>query len=356
MAPPKGLLKCSEQKSSTQSGSTLTSAPSSIHEVSSVSGGSSSSSESGSVTPSSTTSSTPFPGNVTALLQQQQLQQTTSQQAAALAALAQNNNMLEQALSQELKRAQVLKTQLAVLDKVTIAQAAADQQKAALLASAGLTIPSALQQAVAMNSLLLGSSLAAQALAPQIGAAQPTLPLQTLSLSLVPSTQVLLDPLLSVNTTNGVVAVPPVQIPIGPNNGNTMAAVPVISNMQLNNKNFPYRDASLIPDPIVLEKGSSKTTKEPFPTKIHRMLAELEKAGQADIASFLPHGRAFMIHKPKKFTNEIMPKYFRMSHFSSFQRQLNLCEYLNGNELRWCRPCSLSILLLTLPSPSLLYR
>lgn len=57
-----------------------------------------------------------------------------------------------------------------------------------------------------------------------------------------------------------------------------------------------------------------------FPQKLHQMLSELERQdGGLDIASFLPHGRAFAIHKPRDFVKHVMPKYFRMSRFSSFQ-------------------------------------
>lgn len=65
-----------------------------------------------------------------------------------------------------------------------------------------------------------------------------------------------------------------------------------------------------------------------FPQKLHQMLSDLEREeGGTDIASFLPHGRAFAIHKPRDFVKLVMPKYFRMSRFSSFQRQLNLYEF-----------------------------
>jgi hypothetical protein len=65
-----------------------------------------------------------------------------------------------------------------------------------------------------------------------------------------------------------------------------------------------------------------------FPQKLHQMLADLAgQEGGADIASFLPHGRAFAIHKPRDFVKHVMPKYFRMSRFSSFQRQLNLYDF-----------------------------
>lgn len=63
-----------------------------------------------------------------------------------------------------------------------------------------------------------------------------------------------------------------------------------------------------------------------FPQKLHQMLSELEGLeGGKEIASFLPHGRSFAIHKPRDFVKFVMTKYFvRMSRFSSFQRQVSL--------------------------------
>lgn len=88
--------------------------------------------------------------------------------------------------------------------------------------------------------------------------------------------------------------------------------------------------ASMVNDQATLaaagekRKGRSGT----FPQKLHQMLSDLERQeGGSEIASFLPHGRAFCIHKPRDFVKEVMPKYFRMSHFSSFQRQLNLYDF-----------------------------
>ena len=91
--------------------------------------------------------------------------------------------------------------------------------------------------------------------------------------------------------------------------------------------------ASLVPDHLApLLENSDRTGRKgrtgTFPQKLHMMLSDLEnEEGGRDIASWLPHGRAFAIHKPKEFVKSIMPKYFRMSRFSSFQRQLNLYEF-----------------------------
>mmetsp|Transcript_17291 Transcript_17291/g.37744 ORF Transcript_17291/g.37744 Transcript_17291/m.37744 type:complete len:359 (+) Transcript_17291:94-1170(+) len=82
----------------------------------------------------------------------------------------------------------------------------------------------------------------------------------------------------------------------------------------------------------VLLDGSSDRPRKgrtgTFPQKLHQMLSDLERQeGGTDIASFLPHGRAFAIHKPRDFVKHVMSKYFRMSRFSSFQRQLNLYDF-----------------------------
>jgi hypothetical protein len=70
-----------------------------------------------------------------------------------------------------------------------------------------------------------------------------------------------------------------------------------------------------------------------FPQKLHQILLDLERQeGGTEIASFLPHGRAFAIHKPREFVKHVMPKYFRMSRFSSFQRQLNLYDFQRVTE------------------------
>lgn len=62
----------------------------------------------------------------------------------------------------------------------------------------------------------------------------------------------------------------------------------------------------------------------PFPVKLHEVLDQVEADGFAHIISWQGHGRCFMIHKPKEFVDYIMPRYFRQSKLTSFQRQLNL--------------------------------
>ena len=63
---------------------------------------------------------------------------------------------------------------------------------------------------------------------------------------------------------------------------------------------------------------------EPFPLKLHRMLETCEREGLSDVASFFSHGRAFAIHKPRRFVEYVMPRFFKQTKLTSFQRQLNL--------------------------------
>mmetsp|Transcript_48670 Transcript_48670/g.139944 ORF Transcript_48670/g.139944 Transcript_48670/m.139944 type:complete len:346 (-) Transcript_48670:218-1255(-) len=61
----------------------------------------------------------------------------------------------------------------------------------------------------------------------------------------------------------------------------------------------------------------------PFPLKLHEMLLSTAREGMEDIVSWQPHGRCFLVHKPKEFV-ELLPRYFKLSKLASFQRQLNL--------------------------------
>jgi hypothetical protein len=61
----------------------------------------------------------------------------------------------------------------------------------------------------------------------------------------------------------------------------------------------------------------------PFPLKLHEMLEIAALEGNEHIVSWQPHGRCFVVHKPKEFV-ELLPGYFKLSKLASFQRQLNL--------------------------------
>ncbi|GAX16311.1 hypothetical protein FisN_35Hh010 [Fistulifera solaris] len=62
----------------------------------------------------------------------------------------------------------------------------------------------------------------------------------------------------------------------------------------------------------------------PFPNKLHAVLDQVEADGLSHVISWQPHGRCFVIHNPQEFVEYVMPRYFRQSKLTSFQRQLNL--------------------------------
>jgi HSF-type DNA-binding len=47
---------------------------------------------------------------------------------------------------------------------------------------------------------------------------------------------------------------------------------------------------------------------QPFPEKLHEMLSTVDGTNEMNIVAWLPHGRAFIVRKPKEFTDLIMPK------------------------------------------------
>ena len=72
-----------------------------------------------------------------------------------------------------------------------------------------------------------------------------------------------------------------------------------------------------------------------FPLKLHAVLDQVDRDGLSSIVSWQPHGRCFVIHKPKEFVDHVMPNYFRQTKLTSFQRQLNLygfCRLTRGKD------------------------
>ena len=46
----------------------------------------------------------------------------------------------------------------------------------------------------------------------------------------------------------------------------------------------------------------------PFPERLYNMLKQAENEGFEEIVSWSPHGRCFIVHQPKQFVDEVMPK------------------------------------------------
>lgn len=79
-----------------------------------------------------------------------------------------------------------------------------------------------------------------------------------------------------------------------------------------------YRDFTNIPDTAGYVRKKTGGVTQPFPEKLHEML---DQVNEPSLVAWLPHGRAFIVRKPKEFTAQIMPKYFRQTKLTSFQRQ-----------------------------------
>jgi hypothetical protein len=69
-----------------------------------------------------------------------------------------------------------------------------------------------------------------------------------------------------------------------------------------------YRDHSQLPDDDSFIRKKTGGVTQPFPEKLQEMLRAVDGTQDAEIVSWLPHGRAFLVRKPKEFTDVIMPK------------------------------------------------
>lgn len=90
-----------------------------------------------------------------------------------------------------------------------------------------------------------------------------------------------------------------------------------------------YHDHAYDRDETLAEEDSQEERRRggvsvAFPLKLHSVLIQAEADGLGHAISWQPHGRCFVIHKPKEFTDFVMPRYWKQTKLTSFQRQLNL--------------------------------
>lgn len=83
---------------------------------------------------------------------------------------------------------------------------------------------------------------------------------------------------------------------------------------------FYYCDHSLDIDPDPLTPLTPPGRVPNFPAKMHSILS---RPDLADIISWMPHGRAWRVLKPREFEVRVIPTYFEHAKFSSFIRQAN---------------------------------
>jgi hypothetical protein len=85
-----------------------------------------------------------------------------------------------------------------------------------------------------------------------------------------------------------------------------------------------FSDPASSCDPLF---GNAPGQQVSFPLKLQRILDKLEAEGNTDVISWLPHGRAFIVHDSHRFVSELMPHWFNQSKYSSFQRQLHMYNF-----------------------------
>eukprot|EP00980_Cylindrotheca_fusiformis_P013884 scaffold3598_cov115-Cylindrotheca_fusiformis.AAC.20 len=83
---------------------------------------------------------------------------------------------------------------------------------------------------------------------------------------------------------------------------------------------FYYKDYSQVPDPDPFKPLTAPGRVPNFPAK---MMAILSRPELSDIITWLDHGRAWKVLKPREFEMKVLPTYFEHSKFSSFIRQAN---------------------------------
>merc|ERR1712076_59445 len=81
------------------------------------------------------------------------------------------------------------------------------------------------------------------------------------------------------------------------------------------------------PNPAINKSEKSSSLVKSFPMKLYELLSRVDKEGINAIISWQPHGLCFVIRAPERFVEEVIPRYFKQTKLSSFQRQLNVYDF-----------------------------
>jgi HSF-type DNA-binding len=84
-----------------------------------------------------------------------------------------------------------------------------------------------------------------------------------------------------------------------------------------------YQDRSQVPF-VAGNQSSKKAAALAFPAKLFEILDLVEKDGLSRILSWQPHGRCFVIHRPKDLESVLVRYFPGINKARSFQRQASL--------------------------------
>lgn len=79
-------------------------------------------------------------------------------------------------------------------------------------------------------------------------------------------------------------------------------------------------DFDQLASPSATPRSESNKFQSSFPAKLYLLL----ESASEDIVSWLEDGKSFRVYDMERFVTSILPQYFKVSKFESFQRQLNL--------------------------------
>jgi hypothetical protein len=95
------------------------------------------------------------------------------------------------------------------------------------------------------------------------------------------------------------------------------------STPSVSNESLSAASGSSSPKSVVSVTGSiEETLSDKKLSFTEQLMAILDDEEFSDVVTWMPDGKAFTIRDPKRFTKELMPKYFSIRNMSSFVRKL----------------------------------